>query len=41
MRDYNHLPMKFYEQLKPKFSNESGLEYVDLFVYPNNSVYRG
>ena len=25
----------------PKFSNEPGLVYRDMFVYPNNSVYRG
>ena len=33
--------MKTYEQLLPKFQNEPGLEYVDKFVYPNNSIYRG
>jgi hypothetical protein len=33
--------MKTYEQLLPKFSNEQGLEYVDKFVYPNNSIFRG
>ena len=33
--------MKSYEQLLPKFSNEPGLVYRDMFVYPNNSVYRG
>ena len=33
--------MKTYEQLVGKFSNEPGLEYVDQFVYSNNSVYRG
>lgn len=25
----------------PKFSNEPGLIYRDMFVYPNNSMYRG
>ena len=25
----------------PKFSNEPGLVYRDMFVYPNNSIYRG
>jgi len=25
----------------PKFSNEPGLVYRDMFVYPNNSMYRG
>jgi len=25
----------------PKFTNEKGLQYQDMFVYPNNSVYRG
>lgn len=25
----------------PKFSNEPGLIYRDMFVYPNNSIYRG
>ena len=33
--------MKTYEQLLPKFSNEPGLVYRDMFVYPNNSMYRG
>ena len=33
--------MKSYEQLLPKFLSEPGLEYVDKFVYQNNSVYRG
>jgi hypothetical protein len=33
--------MKTYEQLLPKFSNEKGLEYVDKFIYPNNSIFRG
>ncbi len=33
--------MKSYEQLLPKFSNEPGLSYRDMFVYPNNSMYRG
>ena len=33
--------MKSYEQLLPKFSNEPGLQYRDMFVYPNNSIYRG
>lgn len=33
--------MKTYEQLLPKFSNEPGLIYRDMFVYPNNSIYRG
>lgn len=33
--------MKTYEQLLPKFSNEVGLHYRDMFVYPNNSIYRG
>lgn len=41
MRAYNQIVMKTYEQLLPKFSNEAGLEYVDQFVYSNNSVYRG
>ncbi len=25
----------------PKLSNEPGLVYRDMFVYPNNSIYRG
>ena len=25
----------------PKFSNEPALIYRDMFVYPNNSIYRG
>ena len=33
--------MKDYDQLLPKFSNEPGLEYKDMFVYSNNSIYRG
>ena len=33
--------MKTYEQLLPKFTNEPGLEYKDMFVYSNNSIYRG
>lgn len=33
--------MKSYEQLLPKFSSEPGLIYRDMYVYPNNSVYRG
>ena len=33
--------MKTFEQLLPKFSGEAGLEYVDQFVFANNSVYRG
>jgi len=41
MRNYNQIQMKSYEQLLPKFANEPGLEYVDKFVYQNNSVYRG
>lgn len=41
MRDYNQIVMKTYEQMLPFFSTESGLEYVDQFVYSNNSVYRG
>jgi hypothetical protein len=41
VRAYNQIVMKTYEQLLPKFSNEPGLEYVDQFVYSNNSVYRG
>ncbi len=41
MRTYNQIQMKDYEQLLPKFSNEPGLEYKDMFVYSNNSIYRG
>ena len=41
MREYNQVQMKTYEQLLPKFSNEPGLIYRDMFVYPNNSIYRG
>ena len=41
MKNYNQIQMKTYEQLLPKFQNEPGLEYVDKFVYPNNSIYRG
>ena len=41
MRTYNQVQMKSYEQLLPKFSNEPGLMYRDMFVYPNNSIYRG
>ena len=41
MRSYNQVQMKSYEQLLPKFSNEPGLVYRDMFVYPNNSIYRG
>ena len=41
MRGYNQIAMKTYEQLLPNFSNIPGLEYVDQFVYSNNSVYRG
>ena len=41
MRSYNQVQMKTYEQLLPKFSNEPGLIYRDMFVYPNNSIYRG
>ena len=33
--------MKTYDQLAPKFSNDPGLVYKDLYVYPNNSCYRG
>ena len=33
--------MKTYEQLNGKFLNEPGLTYRDMFVYPNNSIYRG
>ncbi len=33
--------MKTYDQLLPKFSNEPGLQYRDMYVYPNNSIYRG
>ena len=33
--------MKSYDLLLPSFKNEPGLEYVDRFVYQNNSVYRG
>jgi len=33
--------MKTYEQLLEKFSSEKGLEYVDKFIYPNNSIFRG
>jgi len=33
--------MKTYEQLLPKFSSEPGLEYREMYVYPNNSIYRG
>ena len=35
------ITMKTYEQLVAHFSKEAGLEYVDQFVYQNNSVYRG
>ena len=41
MRSYNPVQMKTYEQLLPMFSNEPGLVYRDMFVYPNNSIYRG
>ena len=41
MRSYNQVQMKTYEQMLPKFSNEPGLVYRDMFVYPNNSIYRG
>ena len=41
MRHQNQIQIKTYEQLLPKFSNETGLEYADQFVYSNNSVYRG
>lgn len=41
MQSYSHINMKTYEQMLPKFSNEPGLIYRDMFVYPNNSVYRG
>lgn len=41
MRLYNQFQMKTYEQLLPKFSSEPGLIYRDMFVYPNNSIYRG
>jgi len=41
MKAYNQIQMKTYEQLLPKFSNEQALEYVDKFVYPNNSIFRG
>lgn len=41
MRSYNQVAMKTYEQLLPNFSNEPGLEYVDKYVYPNSSTYRG
>ena len=33
--------MKTYEQIVSKFSNEPGLVYRYMFVYPNNSIYRG
>jgi hypothetical protein len=33
--------MKTYDQLVSKFSNEPGLVYRDMFIYPNNSCYRG
>ena len=41
MRNYNQIQMKTFEQLLPKFSGDLGLEYVDQFVFANNSVYRG
>ena len=41
MRNMNHMQMKTLEQLMPKFSNEAGLFYTEIFVYPNNSIYRG
>lgn len=41
MQSYSHVNMKSYEQMLPKFSNEPGLIYRDMFVYPNNSIYRG
>ena len=41
MRSYNQVQMKSYDQLLVKFSNEPGLIYRDMFVYPNNSIYRG
>ena len=41
MQNMNHMQMKSLEQLMPKFSNEQGLFYRDIFVYPNNSIYRG
>ena len=33
--------MKTYDQLVGKFSNETGLVYRDMYIYPNNSCYRG
>jgi hypothetical protein len=33
--------MKTYDQLMSKFSNEQGLVYRDMYIYPNNSCYRG
>ena len=41
MQNINHTSMKSYEQLLPKFSNEPALFYREIFVYPNNSIYRG
>ena len=41
VRPCNQVTIKSYEQLLPHFSNEPGLEYVEEFVYSNNSVYRG
>lgn len=33
--------MKTYDQLVGKFSSETGLVYRDMYIYPNNSCYRG
>ena len=33
--------MKTYDQLVTKFSSEPGLVYREMFIYPNNSCYRG
>lgn len=33
--------MKTYDQLVAKFSNDKTLVYRDMYIYPNNSCYRG
>ena len=33
--------MKSYEQLLPHFASDPGLEFVDQFLFSNNSIYRG
>lgn len=37
----NQLDMKTRDEIKEKFKQDSSLEYVDIYIFSNNSVYRG